>query len=184
MTFIDLDEYLMPTKPFESISDICNQLILNASKGAVGIGVNWAIYGSSHHEKKPQGLITENYIYRGENSHWANFHIKTICNPRMVKDYISPHYPLYKLGGYSISESTGERLYGWFCHTVEYKNMRINHYFTKSKEEFIQKMNRGLGDRLGKYDMDMFSTYNLNDIQDKSMAIYVEQMKKVLYEND
>ena len=62
--------------------------------------------------------------------------------------------------------------------------MRINHYFTKSKEEFIQKMNRGLGDRLGKYDMDMFSTYNLNDIQDKSMAIYVEQMKKVLYEND
>lgn len=183
MAFIDMDEFLMPTKPFESISEICSRLILNSSKGAVGVGVNWAVYGSSHHEKKTQGFIIENYIWRGENYHWANFHIKTICNPRMVKDYISPHYPLYKLGGYSISESTGERLYGWFCHTVEYRNMRINHYFTKAKEEFIQKRNRGLGDRLGKYDMDMFNTYNLNDLQDNNMAIYVEPMKKVLYKN-
>lgn len=183
MAFIDLDEYLMPTKPFESVSNICNRLVQNASKGAVGVGVNWAVYGSSYYEKKVQGLVIENYTMRGENYHWGNFHIKTICNPRMVKNYISPHYPLYKLGGYSISESTGERLYGWFCHTVEYRNMRINHYFTKSKEEFIQKRNRGLGDRLGKYDMDMFSTYDLNDIQDRNMAIYIEEIKKVLHEN-
>lgn len=172
MAFIDLDEYLMPTKPFEPISEICNRLISNAAKGGVGIGINWAVYGSSHYEKGPHGLIIKNFIYRGKNNHWTNFHIKTICNPRMVKDYISPHYPLYKLGGYSISEATGERLYGWFCWDVSYKNMRINHYFTKSKEQFFAKRGRGLGDRLGQYELNKFCDYDLNDIKDDSMLLY------------
>lgn len=102
MAFLDMDEYLMPTKPFEKIYNVVSELICKAGKGAAGIGVNWCIYGSAHLEKKPKGLIMENFIYRsksGSETHWGNFHIKTICNPRLVKKYISPHYPIYKLGG-------------------------------------------------------------------------------------
>lgn len=102
MAFLDMDEYLMPTKPFEKIYNVVSELIRKAGKGAAGIGVNWCIYGSAHLEKKPKGLIIENFIYRsksGTETHWGNFHIKTICNPRLVKKYISPHYPIYKLGG-------------------------------------------------------------------------------------
>ena len=102
MAFLDMDEYLMPTKPFEKVYNVVSALIRKAGKGAAGIGVNWCIYGSAHLEKKPKGLIIENFIYRsksGTETHWGNFHIKTICNPRLVKKYISPHYPIYKLGG-------------------------------------------------------------------------------------
>ena len=183
MAFLDMDEYLMPTEPFKSISKIVTELIGMAGKGAAGVGVNWCIYGSSHLEKKPEGLISENFINRGTEKDWGNFHIKTICNPRLVKNYISPHYPIYRLGGYSINDSDGKRLWGWFCHDVKWQNLRINHYYCKSKEQYIQKVSRGFGDRTGEYDMKQFNDYDLNEIKDEVMNIYIEKIKTTVYEN-
>ena len=180
MAFLDMDEYLMPTKPFEKVYNVVSELIRKAGKGAAGIGVNWCIYGSAHLEKKPKGLIIENFIYRGKSgteTHWGNFHIKTICNPRLVKNYISPHYPIYKLGGHNINDSDGKRLWGWFCHDVKWQNLRINHYYCKSKEQYIQKISRGFGDRVGEYDMKQFNDYDLNDVKDESMLVYADKMK-------
>ena len=178
MAFLDMDEYLMPALPFASIADGVMSLVEKAGQGAVGIGVNWCIYGSSHLEKKPKGLITENFIYRGTKHDWGNFHIKTICNPRFVKDYISPHYPIYKLGAYSINDSDGKRLWGWFCHDVKWQNLRVNHYYCKSKEQYIEKVSRGLGDRKGEYDMNQFYDYDLNEVRDESMKIYTDKIKE------
>lgn len=176
MAFLDMDEYLMPTKPFEKIYNVVSELVSKARKGAAGVGVNWCIYGSSHLEKKPKGLISENFIYRGTEKDWGNFHIKTICNPRLVKSYISPHYPIYKLG-YSINDSDGKRLWGWFCHDVKWQNLRINHYYCKSKEQYIQKISRGFGDRVGEYDMKQFNDYDLNDVRDESMLVYADKVR-------
>lgn len=177
IAFLDMDEYLMPIEPFKPIYRIVTELVDLAGKGAAGIGVNWCIYGSSYLEKKPDGLISENFIYRGTEKDWGNFHIKTICNPRLVKNYISPHYPIYKLGGYNINDSDGKRLWGWFCHDVKWKNLRINHYYCKSKEQYIQKISRGFGDRVGEYDMKQFNDYDLNDVKDESMLVYADKMK-------
>lgn len=180
MAFLDMDEYLMPTKPFEKVYNVVSELIRKAGKGAAGIGVNWCIYGSAHLEKKPKGLIMENFIYRGKSgteTHWGNYHIKTICNPRLVKNYISPHYPIYKLGGYNINDSDGKRLWGWFCHDVKWQNLRINHYYCKSREQYIQKISRGFGDRVGEYDMKQFNDYDLNDVKDESMLVYADKVR-------
>lgn len=177
MAFLDMDEYLMPTKPFEKIYNVVSELVSKARKGAAGVGVNWCIYGSSHLERKPKGLISENFIYRGTEKDWGNFHIKTICNPRLVKSYISPHYPIYELGGYSINDSNGKRLWGWFCHDVKWQNLRINHYYCKSKEQYIQKISRGFGDRVGEYDMKQFNDYDLNDVKDESMLVYADKVR-------
>ena len=180
MAFLDMDEYLMPTKPFEKVYNVVSELIRKEGKGAAGIGVNWCIYGSAHLEKKPKGLIMENFIYRGKSgteTHWGNYHIKTICNPRFVKNYISPHYPIYKLGGYNINDSDGKRLWGWFCHDVKWQNLRINHYYCKSREQYIQKISRGLGDRVGEYDMKQFNDYDLNDDKDESMLLYADKVR-------
>ena len=180
MAFLDMDEYLVPTKPFEKVYNVVSELIRKAGKGAAGIGVNWCIYGSAHLEKKPEGLIMGNFIFRGKGgneTHWGNYHIKTICNPRLVKNYISPHYPIYKLGGYSINDSDGRRLWGWFCHDVRWQNLRINHYYCKSKEQYLQKISRGLGDRVGEYDMKAYIAYDLNDVKDESMLVYAEKMR-------
>lgn len=183
MAFIDLDEYLMPTEPFKPIIEIVNEAIDKYGKGASGIGINWAIYGSSQHYKTPEGLITQVFNHRGKNDVIWNAHIKTICNPRRIKDYISPHYPLYKLGAYSVNETGEMRLYTWFCLKQEYTKIRINHYFTKSKEQFIKKISRGLADRIGNYEEEQFVKYDLNDIKDTSMEIYAKKLNQVLNKN-
>lgn len=178
IAFMDMDEFIMPTIPFKPIYQIISEQIEKSKGGAAGIGVNWAIFGTSGHTKKPEGLVTKNFIKRGINGHWANYLIKTICNPRMIDYYISPHYPIYKLGAYSINDSDGSRLWGWFCHEVKYETLRINHYFTKSEEEYKKKHARGLADRNQLYNFhEMFIQYNLNDIEDYSMYQYI----KLLY---
>lgn len=180
MAFIDLDEYLMPTIPYQPIEKIVDEAITKYGKGASGIGVNWAIYGSSGYDKAPKGLITQVFNHRGNNRAVGNAHIKTICNPRRVKDYISPHYPLYQLGAYSVSETGDERLYVWFCDKREYVNIRINHYYTKSKEQYLGKIARGLGDRVGEYKVGQFTKYDLNEIKDDSMNAYAAKLNENL----
>ncbi len=180
MAFIDLDEYLMPTIPYQPIERIVDEAITKYGKGASGIGVNWAIYGSSGYDKAPKGLITQVFNHRGNNRAVGNAHIKTICNPRRVKDYISPHYPLYQLGAYSVNETGDERLYVWFCLDRKYKNIRINHYYTKSKEQYLGKIARGLGDRVGEYKMEQFAKYDHNEIEDNSMNAYAAKLNENL----
>lgn len=172
MAFIDLDEYIRPIIPYKPIADIVNERIEKYGKGASGIGINWVVYGSSNFDKIPKGLITKKFNHRGKNTEPINEYIKTICNPRRVSYYISPHYPLYKKGAYSVNENGDERLYVWFCDKREYKHIRINHYYTKSKEEFVRKKARGLGDRIGTYKDDQFEKYDLNEIEDNSMSAY------------
>lgn len=177
MAFIDMDEYIIPVDHSKTIGQVANELIYRYKLGAAGIGVNWAIYGTSGIRQRPKGLITENYLYRAENNYYLNIHIKTICNPRLVIDYISPHYPFYKRGAYSIKEAYGTRLYGWGANNIIYKNLRINHYYTKSEEEYIAKRARGLGDRIGIYDDNHFNKYNKNDIKDDIMSYYIDKLK-------
>lgn len=169
MAFLDMDEYLMPTDKSKKLSDITNELVYKAKLGASGIGVNWAIFGTNGFKHKPTGLITENYTKRASNNYYLNIHIKTICNPRLVIDYISPHYPIYIRGGYSIREAWGNRIFGWGASNIVYKNLRINHYYTKSEDEYIAKRARGLGDREGIYNDDHFEKYNQCEVEDNSM---------------
>lgn len=177
MAFIDMDEYLMPSVPFKPLHQIVDEIILKAAQGAAGVGVNWAIYGTSGLKKRPKGLITENYKFRAENEYYLNIHIKCICNPRLVTNYISPHYPLYIRGGYTVKEAYGTRLIGWGANRIIYKNLRINHYYTKSEEEYAAKRARGLGDRSGIYGDEHFEQYNKNDIYDFNMQPYIKILK-------
>ena len=177
MGFIDMDEYLMPSVPFRPLHKIVGEIVYAAGNGAAGVGVNWAIYGTSGLKKRPTGLITENYKLRAENEYYLNVHIKCVCNPRLVTNYISPHYPLYIRGGYTIKEAYGTRIIGWGANRIIYKNLRINHYYTKSEEEYAAKRARGLGDRAGLYDGSHFEKYNKNDVYDFNMEPYIEALK-------
>lgn len=54
----------------------------------------------------------------------------------------------------------------------------MNHYYCKSKEQYIQKVSRGFGDRQGEYNMKQFNDYDLNEIKDMSMNVYAEKIKE------
>ena len=204
MAFIDLDEYLVPEKPYERIGDIVNR-ILKMSKNAVGIGVNWCVYGDSGHKTRVHGLITESYLYHASTTNTMCVHVKTVCNPsladgelfdarmcvhvktvcnpRMVTKYISPHYPIFRLGGISLNSTGTKRQRGWFSSPVSFKELRINHYYCKSQEDFKLKISRGLGDREGKYNMKNFSMMNDNSVYDELILVYKPQLDGLLNKN-
>lgn len=177
MAFVDCDEFLVPTAD-RPLPEVVSELLLQVPN-AGGLGVNWALYGSSGFEKRQTGLITATYLQRGEDFAWQNFHVKTIVNPRLVKDYISPHFPLYVTGAWSV-DSKGHRQRLWYNHDVDFGMIRCNHYFCKSREEFAAKQSRGMADRQEKYDFHKFEEYDLNEKRDDNMLRYVEGIKRFL----
>ena len=179
MAFIDLDEYIMPEKPFEPIGLIVER-VLSQRKAAAGIALNWCLYGNSGHIKRPNGLIIENYVDRAKETNPMNHMIKTLCNPRLVHYFISPHYPQYKLGAISVDSTGLHRSKGWFCRDLTFKNLRLNHYYCKSKEDYKIKTSRGLGDRAGSYDLSKYEKMNFNEIHDENMLVYKDKLNELL----
>lgn len=177
MAFIDADEFIMPVVENKSVTELLD-FIFN-KYDACGLAMNWCVYGSSGHITKPAGLVCENYLYHAVDDGGPNYHIKTVCNPRRVKNFISPHYPIYKNWGWNIDE-VGNRVDGWRTWNKFGKRnlLRLNHYFCKSREEAQKKQDRGLADRVGKYDWSKFELYDQNDVYDTSMLRYVEDIKK------
>lgn len=179
MAFIDLNEYIMPENPYKLIPDVVKQ-VLSQKRNAAGIALNWCLYGNSGHKQRPVGLITESYIDRAHETNPMNHMVKTLCNPRLVHKYISPHYPQYKLGAISVDSTGTYRSKGWFCRNLTFKNIRLNHYYCKSEEDYKIKTSRGLGDRAGSYDLSKYEKMNFNDVHDESMLVYKNDLKNAM----
>ncbi len=178
IAFLDVDEFIL-VRNGENLSEYVSKKI-ESNRNASGLGINWNIFGSSGLKEKQPGIVTETFLRHGKEEHWGNTHVKTICNPRFVKNFISPHYPEYKLGVWNISPS-GERQNLWWNKKVDWSDMAINHYFCKSEEEYIIKRNRGIACKKdGKYDDKRFIQYDLNDNYDDTMLRYTDKIKKIM----
>ena len=177
MAFIDIDEFLY-SKRKDSLQATIQNLI-QSNPNAAGLAVNWAIYGSSGQIHKTEGLVTERFLKRAPKDFWGNEHIKTIANPRLVKNFISCHYPLYKPGCWNIN-TMGKRQRLWLNSGIDNDIVRLNHYFGKSRDEFIAKKSRGRAASGGFYpDFSRFDEYDRNDEYDAGMLEYSDDIKKM-----
>ena len=175
MAFIDCDEFLVPENSEMTLIDTI-EMIMKKDIHSGGIAVNWRMYGSSGYENKPEGGVLENFLYRGDCNARGNDCVKTIANPRLIKKYAHPHYPCYYLGYYNINEK-GKRVKRWSNDCGETELIRINHYFTKSKEEWIKRRNQGQADRKNKNDVrtiDEFYEHDHNQVYDPIMLQYIQ----------
>lgn len=174
MAFIDVDEFLY-VYDHKSLYNVIEE-IMAKDLNAGGVAVNWRMFGSSGYISKPEGGVLENFLWRAKEQGKGNACIKTIVCPQYVFEYAHPHYPTYIFGKYSIDE-TGKRVDNWYNPTDELHLIRINHYFTKSKEEWIKR--RSMGTVLNEKDkrtLDEFYQHDNNDIYDDSMLYYVRLM--------
>lgn len=178
MAFIDCDEFLVPENPNATLIDVIES-IMRRSWHCGGIAVNWRMYGSSGFDEKPEGFVIENFLYRGKGDSKGSDCIKTIANPRRIKEYRHVHYPTYYRGFYSVNEA-GERVNGWSNPCNETKLIRINHYFTKSKQEWIERRSRGKADTFDDADkrtLDELYQHDHNEVYDPIMLPYAELLK-------
>lgn len=139
LAFIDADEYLLSTEEDPSILPLINEIFSTSTVSALGL--NWANFGSNGHLFSRDGMVIERFTKRAPQNFNVNLHIKSIVRPEMVSEFHNPHYAILKEGRYV--DTTGadivanERHGSGLTNKVVWHRARVNHYATKSLEEFV-----------------------------------------------
>lgn len=137
IAFIDLDEFLFsPTG--RPVPDVLREF-----ERWPAVGANWAVFGTAGHVEKPPGLVIESYVQIWRNPR-ARRTIKSIVDPRRVVECDNPHYCKYRDGELAVDELRRPIEGPDFALTPTPSRslLRVNHYWTKSEEEFRDKLSR------------------------------------------
>jgi hypothetical protein len=176
VAFIDLDEFIMPVAG-SSIRDI---LIRKAYEPYADILLNWLIFGPSGHDRRPGGLVIEDFTWRIPDRADANRHVKSLVRTKdLVGIGSTPH--IFDCARPTCN-ALGETVMSYAmqptaCHEV----LVINHYFTKSVEEWEFKRRRGRGDSLDPYGDRVFSDVQQQaTVQDTRALRFVPRLRALL----
>ena len=177
--FIDLDEFVLP-KDNRSIVEVLDEIFsLNPTAG--GVLFNWHCFGSNGEEKADLSRgVMERFTRRAENDWYrapdlapdglkvwrGNIHVKTILNPRKVAYINSPHFAIYLPGVTTIDEDGVPVKASCFKLPITEKRMIVNHYHSKSLEEFIKR-------RGNKF----FELFDRNEVFDNGILKYRDARK-------
>ena len=181
MAFIDCDEFIFP-KSNRNITEVVDE-ILSCDPNAAGLAINWQLYGSNGQDKADYSKgVLERFTFRAPkelkvtltpSGHiCGNTHIKTIANPRTIDFIPNPHFAVYFEDFYSVNENADSLKPIDRNEPVTAEKIVINHYYTKSFEEFYIKQNRGRSDISAKYADNWFNIYNRNDEFDDGILKY------------
>jgi hypothetical protein len=135
IAFLDVDEFLY------SPSGTSLPEVLREYERWPGVGVMRYPFGTSGHEKRPPGLVIENYLRRATE---VNKIIKSIVDPTRVDHVIGAHHLRYLDGQCAVDELERrldpEKEGDMHAQSFSVERLRINHYVTKSAEEFRHKL--------------------------------------------
>lgn len=180
MAFIDGDEFIATVKKGDKVIDVLDEFF-QKHPTAGGLAINWAMFGSSHYEEKPDGLMSEKFIWRAEIGKPGTQMIKTILRPECTLMWHHPHYAIYRLG-WNAQNYQGEIVPLNENRLEKYEGLQINHYFTKSKAQWIKR--RKMGQCMTGIDkprpIDDFYRHDHNDIKDDSASQYADEVKNVM----
>ena len=186
MAFLDCDEFIFPKTP-QSIVEIVDEAFSKDERIA-GLAINWQIFGSNDLETADYSKGVLERFTRRAPSDWfepatktslpvGNIHVKTIANPRYIRYIVNPHYAYYFSGKFAVN-SNGEQVKYWGNEPILVDKIVVNHYLTKSKEEFQSKVERGRtgvdSQKFDPYTVDIsaFDRNNRNDVEDDGILSY------------
>ncbi len=137
---IDTDEFIVITDPQKTIEEA-----LEPYKDYAGLVLNWKMFNSHGHVARPKSGVLQNYGLCRQDKH-----VKSIVNTRYTIETKTPHHFLYKDDYYAV-DTNFRRVNGPFnavssLNDTVYDYIYVNHYNTKSVEDFIIKNQRDAGD--------------------------------------
>jgi len=168
IAFIDVDEFLFsPTgKP---LPEVLRRFDLHP-----GVVANWRMYGTSGYRHPPEGLVTENYVMRGPDDLVPNQFVKSIVNPRSALAPQTGHFFLMR--GDPVGEDGKPVREPVRDSTAEV--LRINHYYSRSEEEFKRKAARPAV-AWGRPDSDRFSIPD-DAVRDETILQFAPDLRALL----
>jgi hypothetical protein len=142
MAFIDVDEFILP-KTGRTIEEA-----LAGANDFPNISLPWHMFGTSGHKTRPAGAVTTNYTLRARDpmSHLKNvMNFKCIVDPCAVTEVSVHHFSTREFGDRTSNDS-GKVVPLDKRKTPDFYSSRylqLNHYYTRSEEEFARKIERG-----------------------------------------
>ena len=148
IAFVDIDEFL-----FSPTGRPVSEVLADYEQWP-GIGVNRLRFGTSGNKERPDGLVIENYLRRARLSRYL---VKSVVNPRRTLRCRTVHVFDY-VDGVGVDEN-GRPLvhppdapadrppeYASYTETFTVSRLCINHYATRSEEEFRHKATKRQAD--------------------------------------
>ncbi len=171
--FLDIDEFVVLLNDSIDIKDY-----LQKYEAYDGVGLYWLAFGSNQHLTKQPDTI---YSYTQSSPNLLNFnkHIKCFINPstyNFKKTHWTSHWfptknNIVDVDCNSISEywdsayNFAKYMADESIKPITDKTMRINHYYTRSLEDFKHKMKRGGGVKTNRvYSMKKYKRINKENI--------------------
>ncbi len=169
--FLDCDEFLF-SPSCATVSESFSRLPCG-DYGAVG--VNWLCFGSSGQEVQTEELVIERFNWRPSDDFAHNLHIKSVVRMnRVISAGPDPHH--FRVRGGTVNER-GENILSARNHSPTRELLRINHYFTKSRQEFIDKVKRGRADDPGGRQPVEFEEFQTAGVQDFAIWRFLTALK-------
>ena len=124
--FIDIDEYIILDESY-NLDKLCNEFA-----DCPSIHLSWKMIGASGHVKRPKDGIMKSYLNYNEEicSRIGIYNVKSFVNLKKFKGLKSLHH---SCGGVDANFNVADS-------NVVYKKAWINHYFTKSWEDWCDRI--------------------------------------------
>lgn len=173
LLMLDLDEFIIPINKYQNVLEYINSVkpkwnTIKAFK------IQRYNFGSNYHIKKPKGLVVDNYQYHEK----ICSSYKTMANTDFIdkkKHFTRVHdFNLTNKNGYIYNDYLNYSATGFpsRCNkkSINEIPLVINHYFTKSYEEYLQRCKmwkNGGVNPIGyrKKCRDNFILYDINEIR-------------------
>lgn len=174
IAFIDSDEFIVPG------DGLPIRRLLSTIGDHDCVAINWAMFGSSGHEvRPPDDLVITAFTQRSHADFNPNRHVKSILRTKSYVDCVNPHH--FKVAGSTVHPDGQEAVWespGITLAVPNYSLMHINHYFTRSRADFSDKIRRGAwGNQRSDAD---FAIYDRNEVPDDSAMIYWLEVERRL----
>lgn len=166
--FIDSDEFIV-----SQCGDIKQNLKGHLPFG--GLGLSWRIFGSNGLADNSDSQINA-FTRRAPDDFPPNRHIKTIAQLAVTTKYLTPHNFSYN-HPYFCANELGHPCYGPHANfTAQF--IHINHYYTRSYNEYQQKLAKGRAD--GPIGRAPFHDYDINTVEDYTLVNIYKSLKAKL----
>jgi len=175
--FFDADEFYQGNMKL-------NEFLESLDNDTSGVELFWKIYGSAGLKTYDKRFVIERFNTHRTIQWQPNDFIKSICRLKNTKPTESVHIFHYNRGKVinALREDISqipehERVYSL---PLIWENAWLNHYFFKSREEYLKKVKRGNANNDEPRADTFYDGGDRNDVIDDSMKQYVAIIKSII----
>ena len=160
--FLDADEFVVFRPSY--CANILELLHRHCPSG--GLCLNWHMFGSSGQKCYEDRPVLQRFSFRKAT---LDPHVKSIVVMAHVVHFVHPHAPVMR-PGFVCVDPHGHAVNGPFNSQGTDDIACVHHYFTKSREEFLDKVARGRADTGMLRSLAEFELNDHNDKEDTSAS--------------